>query len=145
MTKISVVGGLVALVLSLTSGSALAQEESLEEITVTGSRISRDANLTGALPVQAVGEQEIQMSGEFSIADVVNDVPALLSSTTSESSIDSGFSDGANILNLRGLGSARTLVLVDGRRHVGGVQGTACASMPSPRFGTITPTRCNTT
>ena len=122
MTKVSVLGSLVALAFGLTSGSALAQEESLEEITVTGSRIARDANLTGALPVQSVGEQEIQMSGEFSIADIVNDVPALLSSTTSESSIDSGFADGANILSLRGLGSARTLVLVDGRRHVGRVR-----------------------
>ena len=131
MTKVSVLGGLVALVFGLTSGSALAQEESLEEITVTGSRIARDANLSGALPVQSVGEQEIQMSGEFSIADIVNDVPALLSSTTSESSIDSGFADGANILNLRGLGSARTLVLVDGRRHVGGVQGTASVDIGS--------------
>ena len=38
-------------------------------------------------------------------------------------SIDSGFADGANLLNLRNLGINRTLTLVDGRRHVGGVQG----------------------
>ncbi|MDH3442159.1 MAG: TonB-dependent receptor, partial [Gammaproteobacteria bacterium] len=40
-------------------------------------------------------------------------------------------SDGANVLNLRGLGSNRTLVLVDGRRHVGGVQGTASVDVGS--------------
>ena len=114
MTWTSVCGGLAALVLSLTSGTVLAQDDEIEEITVTGSRIARDPNLSGALPVQSVDEQQIQMSGEFALSDVVNDIPALLSSTTSESSIDSGtFTDGANVLNLRGLGANRTLVLVD--------------------------------
>ena len=132
VTQTSVLGSLAALLLSLTSGSVLAQEEELEEITVTGSRIARDSNLTGALPVQSVGEEQIQMSGEFAISDVVNDVPALLSSTTSDSSIDSAdFTDGANVLNLRGLGANRTLVLVNGRRHVGGVQGAASVDVGS--------------
>lgn len=127
-------GGLAAVSLGLLfSGVVSAQEDTIEEIRVTGSRIARDANLSGALPVQSIGEQEIQMSGEFSISDVVNDVPALLSSVTSEQSIDAAveFSDGANVLDLRGLGSNRTLVLVDGRRHVGGVQGTASVDVGS--------------
>lgn len=124
--------GAAALGMSLFSGTVSAQEEEqLEEITVTGSRIARDSNLTGALPVQSIGEQEIQLSGEFSIADVVNDVPALLSSTTAESSAESAFTDGANVLNLRGLGSNRTLVLVDGRRHVGGVGGSSAVDVGS--------------
>jgi iron complex outermembrane recepter protein len=113
------------------SAPAAADEESLEEVTVTGSRIARDPNLSSALPVQSLSAEEIQLSGEFSIADVVNDIPALLSSTTSETSIDSGFSDGANILNLRGLGANRTLVLVDGRRHVAGVQGSGAVDVGS--------------
>ena len=107
----------------------------LEEVIVTGSRIARDANLTGALPVQSITGDDIRASGEFAISDVVNDVPALLQSVTSEQSIDSGVSHGANILNLRGLGSERTLVLVDGRRHVGGLQGTSSVdigSIPMP-------------
>ncbi|MBT6208402.1 MAG: TonB-dependent receptor [Woeseia sp.] len=125
-------GGLAALNLCLFSGVSVAQEEdAIEEIRVTGSRIARDPNLSGSLPVQSITEQEIQLSGEFSISDVVNDVPALLSSTTAESSIDSSFSDGAQILNLRGLGAARTLVLQDGRRHVGGVRGTSAVDVGS--------------
>lgn len=110
---------------------AAAADEELEEVTVTGSRIARDPNLSSALPVQSLSAEEIQLSGEFSITDVVNDIPALLSSTTSETSIDSEFSDGANILNLRGLGANRTLVLVDGRRHVAGVQGSASVDVGS--------------
>ena len=132
-TQTATLTGLIALAFSFITGSAVAQEQELEEITVTGSRIARDANLSGALPVQTVNEQQIQMSGEFSVSDVVNDVPALLSSVTSENSIDAAveFSDGANVLNLRGLGSNRTLVLVNGRRHVGGVQGTASVDVGS--------------
>jgi len=122
--------GLTALSMGLFTATASAQED-IEEITVTGSRIPRDSNLTGALPIQSIGEEEIQLSGEFSLTDVVNDVPALLSSTSSESSIDSALADGANVLNLRGLGANRTLVLVDGRRHVGGVQGSASVDVGS--------------
>ena len=101
------------------SQQSFAQEDSIEEVIVTGSRIARDANLTGALPVQSLTAEDIASSGEFSLSDVVNDVPALLSSLTQESSVDRG-SAGGNRLNLRGLGQNRTLVLVDGRRHVGG-------------------------
>ena len=119
--------------LSLSAGSVFAQEEELEEITVTGSRIARDPNLTGAVPIQTVDSEQIQLSGEFSIADVVNDVPALLFSVTSENSIDasSNFSDGANVLDLRAMGPNRTLTLVNGRRHVAGMQGTAAVDVGS--------------
>ncbi len=109
---------------------ALAQQENIEEVVVTGSRIARDANLTGALPVQSLTAEDIAASGEFSLSDVVNDVPALLSSLTQESSVDRGAA-GGNRLNLRGLGQNRTLVLVDGRRHVGGAQGSSAVDIGS--------------
>jgi len=109
---------------------AFAQQDVIEEVIVTGSRIARDPNLTGALPVQSLTAEDIQSSGEFSLTDVVNDVPALLASLTQEQSVDSG-PDGANRLNLRGLGQVRTLVLVDGRRHVGGSQGSSAVDIGS--------------
>ena len=113
------------------AGQSIAQEGVLEEVVVTGSRIARDANLTGALPVQSLDADDIRASGEFSLADVVNDVPALLSSITAEQSVDLAGSHGANRLNLRGLGQNRTLVLVDGRRHVGGLQGSSAVDIGS--------------
>lgn len=115
------------------AGNAVAQsDEPLEEIVTTGSRIARDPNLTGALPIQSVDAEDIQLSGEFSLSDVINDVPALLFSVTSEQSIDTaGVTDGANVLNLRGLGINRTLTLVNGRRHVGGVQGSSAVDVGS--------------
>ncbi|MGX6648118.1 TonB-dependent receptor domain-containing protein [Maricaulaceae bacterium MS644] len=86
---------------------------------MTGSRIARDPNLTAPVPVQSVNEEAILRSGELNIADVVNDIPALISSLTAENSVT-----GANSLNLRGLGGERTLTLVNGRRHVAGFRGT---------------------
>ncbi len=93
-----------------------AQED---RIVVTGSRIARDPNLTQPTPVQSIDEDDIRLSGELNIADIVNDIPALVSSLTAENS-----ATGANALNLRGLGNERTLTLVNGRRHVAGFRGT---------------------
>lgn len=130
-------GGAVALLAASTlplTGFVVAQSDDLiEEVVVTGSRIARDSNLTGALPVQSLSADDIRASGEFSLSDVVNDIPALLQSVTGEQSVDAGaeFSDGANVLNLRGLGAERTLVLVNGRRHVGGLQGAASVDIGS--------------
>ena len=90
-----------------------------ETITVTGSRIPTDPNLISSTPVQSVDENTIKLSGELNLADVVNDIPALVSSLTAENSVT-----GANALNLRGLGEERTLTLVNGRRHVAGFRGT---------------------
>jgi len=130
-----------ALTLGTSIVHAQQQDDSLEEITVTGSRIARDPNLGGALPIQSVDAQEIQLSGEFSVSDVVNDIPALLGSITAEQSpeapADTGVADGANVLNLRNLGVERTLVLVDGRRHVGGVAGTASVDVGSIPMGLV--------
>ncbi len=119
-------GGLLTAAFGLGSVPALAQD-GIDEIFITGSRIARDPNLAGANPVQSVGAEQIRVSGDFNITDVVNDVPALLNSTTSEAGLDQSgaFNAGANVLSLRGLGSNRTLTLVDGLRHVGGVQGSA--------------------
>lgn len=67
------------------------------------------------------------------MVDTLRDIPALSTSTSSEGSIDGVFSEavGQSILNLRGLGSNRTLVLVNGRRHVSGVAGAQAVDINS--------------
>ncbi|HCG95024.1 MAG TPA: outer membrane cobalamin receptor protein [Halieaceae bacterium] len=102
-----------------TAAPAVSAQEELEEVIVTGSRIPVDSNAISSVPIQSVTEEDIRNSGEINIADIVADIPALVSSTTAENS-----STGANSLNLRGLGSARTLTLVNGRRHVAGFRGS---------------------
>lgn len=134
-------GGAVALLAATTLplSSFVVAQDTIEEVIVTGSRIARDSNLTGSNPIQSVSAEDIRSSGEFSLTDVVNDIPSLLSSVSSEQSIDDGAdtSDGANVLNLRGLGAERTLVLVNGRRHVGGVQGTGAVDIGSIPQGLV--------
>ncbi len=104
-----------------------AAAPTIEEIVVTGSRIARDPNLASPVPVQVVSSEDLRLSGQPNIADVLNRVPALLGSTSAESSIT-----GTNVLNLRGLGDRRTLTLVNGRRYVGGgTEGSAAVDISS--------------
>jgi len=134
--------------LNLGSGSALAQEqEELEEITVTGSRIARDPNLGAPVAVQSVSSEDIQLSGKLDMVEVIREIPALMTSETgdgSSSPVGSAFdsdnssvldASGESVLQLRGMGLARTLVLVDGRRHVAGAPGSSAVdinSIPQP-------------
>jgi len=90
-----------------------------QTITVTGSRIPTDPNLASSVPVQSITGDDIRLSGEINLAEVVSSIPALISSLTAENS-----ATGANQLNLRGLGTARTLTMVNGRRHVAGFRGS---------------------
>ena len=79
--------------------SSFAQTGDIDEIIITGSRIPADPNLVSSVPVQSLNAEDIRNSGEINIADIVADIPALVSSQTAENS-----STGANSLNLRGLG-----------------------------------------
>ncbi|MFN2329556.1 MAG: TonB-dependent receptor domain-containing protein [Chromatocurvus sp.] len=129
----SVAAAVAAIAATSAPVKVYAQENGLEEVVITGSRIQRDPNATGSQPVTSLSSEDIAISGEFSISDVVNDIPSLFASSTSENSVDGSNADddGTNILNLRGLGAARTLVLVDGRRHVAGSSGTQAVDVGS--------------
>ncbi|MHA6287772.1 TonB-dependent receptor domain-containing protein [Maricaulis sp. CAU 1757] len=113
--------------------TALAQTTSEADtedtIVVTGSRIQRDSNLTAPIPVQAVSDDDVTLSGDVNIVDVVNDLPALIGSNSTADNSGAQGTLGAATLNLRNLGTDRTLVLVDGRRHVAGQAGTAAVDV----------------
>ena len=104
---------------TLVSGNVVAQEATSEDATtldrieVTGSRLKR-ADIEGAVPVIVIDRASIDASGDVSVADVLRDStfgsfgnfkPQSGSSAQSLASID-----------LRGIGSGRTLVLIDGHR-----------------------------
>ena len=103
-----------------------AQEED-QAIVVIGSRIARDPNIGAPAPILALDSEQLTKAGTTDVVDVLRDIPALSTSTSTEGSIDGVFSAdvavGQSILNLRGLGANRTLVLVNGRRHVSGIAG----------------------
>ena len=93
---------------------ALTANEAGESIIVTGSRIARP-DLNTASPIQIIGQQEFQLSGAVNVEEVLYDLPQFYGSLTSASNNPG---DGSATADLRGLGAARTLVLVNGRRWV---------------------------
>jgi len=90
-----------------------------QAIVVTGSRIRRP-NLESPLPVTSVSGEEFFETGNVSVGDTLNDLPALRSTFSQANSTRFLGTAGLNLLDLRGLGTVRTLVLQNGRRHVGG-------------------------
>ena len=111
---------------------SVTQAPAEEAIIVTGSRIARP-ELSSPNPVQIMSAQNIQQTGNVNLTDFLVESPALLGSTTNINVAGTNLSSsqmvGVNTLNLRNLGSSRTLVLVDGRRHVAGVPGNAAVDI----------------
>ena len=97
-----------------------AAESELEEVVITGTRIVRDG-YQAPTPLAVVDVAALESSSTSNIADYVNTMPVFAgSSTPSSTSVNvSAGTSGVNALNLRGLGTGRTLVLLDGQRSVG--------------------------
>ena len=119
-----------AALFAIAATPAAAQDASsavaVDEIVVTGSRI-RLQDFTAPAPVSTVTGESIARSGLTNVTDLMQSYPALVGSTDSQDLANAGNrgSVGLNLLNLRNLGEKRTLVLVDGRRHVAGDPGTS--------------------
>ncbi len=99
----------------LTAAPAFAQDEdtaTLDRITVTGSRIKR-ADLETSQPVLVVTKADIAASGLAQVGDILQNL------TTAGAALNQTFNNGGNgstYVDLRDLGAARTLILVDGKR-----------------------------
>ena len=83
-------------------------------IVVTGSRIAQ-RNVSTAAPIAVVDDEEFSLSGTVNVENVINTLPQVIPGTTSFSNNPG---NGAATLNLRGLGTNRNLVLVNGRRWI---------------------------
>src|SRR5437764_8487072 len=89
-----------------------ATVKSAQDIVITGTRIPQP-NLTSASPVTVLSSQEIKLQGTTRTEDLINSLPQAFAAQGSN--ISNG-ATGTATLNLRGLGSQRTLVLINGRR-----------------------------
>ena len=114
-TKVStaVLTGLGSL-LVLGAAPAFGQQ-SLERVEITGSSIKRTVANEGALPITILKIEELRESGVTTVEGVVQLLTASQSSNTTATSIGSG-TGGATYANLRGLGTNKTLILLNGRR-----------------------------
>jgi outer membrane receptor protein involved in Fe transport len=95
------------------SPSAAPASASVEEVVVTGSRISRQ-DYSASTPVVTLGPSTLQKTGAVTLDTALKQQPQFVGSTGSTTN-SSGNGGQANI-QLRGLGRQRTLVLMDGRR-----------------------------
>ena len=91
------------------------KSQSLETIVVTGSNIRR-VDIETANPVVTIDKAAIQQSGKLTLGDLVQDLPAVTGPVTNPRVNNSG-GTGASTISLRGLGSTRTLTLVNGHRY----------------------------
>lgn len=101
------------------------QPAQISEVVVTGSRIPQQG-LKSTSPLTVVNDQEIKLEGTTDVASLLNNLPQAYADQTS------GISNGASgtaTVNLRDLGSNRTLVLVDGRRLMPGDPGLPVADL----------------
>lgn len=109
--------------------TALAQEGAgdLEEIIVTGSRIQQRLE-DAPVAVVVLNRDDIDRASQDSIGKIVQQLPANTGSPVNANVNNGG--DGSTRIDLRGLGPARSLVLVNGRRFVyGGVGGDTSADL----------------
>lgn len=105
----------------------------VERIEVTGSRILRSGAIAPS-PVTVISGEQLIDSGAMNIGEVLSRLPALGTTYTLANSGRFIGTAGVSLLDLRNMGTDRTLVLVDGRRHVAGSPGSASVdtnSIPS--------------
>ena len=97
---------------------AAASQPDPEAIVVTGSRLKQQESAS-PVPVARFDAAELRDNGKVSLGDTLNNLPQLRTSFSQAENTGAPGVAGLNLLDLRGLGVQRTLVLVNGRRHVG--------------------------
>ena len=110
---------LVSSTLGVVVAPALAQDNkptTLDRIEITGSRI-RQVDVETAQPVFAISRTDIEQQGFSSVADILQNVTAMGSPTISRANaLTAGENAGGTYIDMRNLGTQRTLVLANGKR-----------------------------
>jgi iron complex outermembrane receptor protein len=111
--------------LALSSANVLATEEAtyefdgpIEEIAVTGSHIRRKSNFDSARPLTTVGGENLAAIGAKTISDAIEGLTINTGAQNNTDIFTQNLSPGTGNINLRGLGVASTLVLLNGKRQV---------------------------
>jgi len=133
-----------AVTLTAVCTAALADEQQVETVVVTGTRIPRPSYDLPS-PVTTLGADEIQHSGTTNLGDYLKRVPALAGSLgdfqtsgyNTPSATDLSSLGGLNLLDLRNLGYVRTLVLIDNHRSVSESTGSAAVDTDSIPISTL--------
>ena len=135
LKKINLIAAAVNTVLvtgAIGASSAFAQSTAdakpVERIQVTGSKIKR-FNLTSPTPVTVISGVEMENQGITNVNDLLAEMPQATVGLSPETTTNTIYASGLNTTDLRGLGSERTLVLVNGRRFVPGSVGDTAVDL----------------
>src|SRR5437868_818999 len=104
-----------ASVVALTAGARAQQQQGVEAVTVTGSRVISDITLSPT-PITVVATDQLATTTPSTIPDALNKLPDFYGNQTPRSQGNGSGNGSSNALNLRNLGQSRTLVLFDGQR-----------------------------
>ena len=120
---LALIASLVMVPLSFAQETA---DENVEEVVVTGTRIT-NPNIVSTSQVQVVTAEDIDNRGAVRIEDVLNDLPQLSPGQIGQTA---NGANGTATANLRNLGCSRTLVLLNGKRMAPGTAtGGVCADI----------------
>lgn len=111
-----------------TSENDPSAQDGTERIQVTGSRIARP-ELSQAAPVFSMDSEEIANFGSPDLGQILAELPAIGATNTLIGNNNTNASAGLSSADLRRLGASRTLVLVNGKRHVAGSPGSASVDL----------------
>ncbi len=127
-----------ALGLGHVAATAQQSGSQLEEVTVTGSRIER-SGMNAPTPVTVVSTEELSYMAPGNIIEALSQLPLFYGNTSSQDPGGFFTSPGSGNLNLRGIGTNRTLVLLNGRRVVSSTRfgGTDINVFPEAMIKTI--------
>lgn len=114
--SLAISGALSAPVSAQNQNKDGAIDDTVEKITVTGSRIARTEE--SAAPIQAFDSEDLAIRGALTLGEALQELPSVGASLNGNGS--AGTSHGASTINLRNLGENRALVLVNGNRWVNG-------------------------
>lgn len=106
--------------LAATPGLAEATEAApdVEEITVTGTHIRRKSTFDNAQPLKTIGSEALERIGAKTISDAIEGLTINTGAQNNTDIFTQNLSPGTGNINLRGLGVASTLVLLNGKRQV---------------------------
>ena len=104
-----------ALTVAIAGMTGIVQAQEIDEIVVTGSRI-RMTGMETPTPVTSMDASELATMAPGNMIESLSQLPQFLNNSSPQTNSNFAGSGGASNLNLRGIGSQRTLVLLDGRR-----------------------------
>ncbi|KZV43546.1 hypothetical protein F511_08034 [Dorcoceras hygrometricum] len=99
-------------------GSSQQNPQTMQTVVVTGSLIRRVDTET-ASPVVTIDRAQIQATGKPTLGDLIQELPAMTGGNVNPQ-VNNGGGTGSSSINLRGLGSQRTLILINGQRLLSG-------------------------